>query len=55
MDGITVKILKPHALNPLDPNSGKEQRVHEFEVGQVVTLNASKARLFIKYGWAVAV
>lgn len=59
VDGIKVEILKTRDVNPLDvksvydnPAEAKEQRVHEFEVGQVVTLNASKARLFIANGWA---
>jgi hypothetical protein len=57
-DGIAVRILKDHdTVNPLDPNdkTGASRRVHEFAVGQVVTLTASKANLYIKNGWAVAV
>lgn len=56
-DEIKVRILKDHdTSNPLDPNNHSGlRRVHEFAVGQIVTLNASKANLYIAKGWAVAV
>jgi hypothetical protein len=54
IDYIKVEILKTDDVNPLDPNdkSGVARRVHEFEIGQVVVLSASKARRFIDLGWA---
>jgi hypothetical protein len=52
VDYIKVEILKTTDVNPLDPNCKEAIRVHEFEIGQVVVLSASKARRFIDLGWA---
>jgi hypothetical protein len=53
-DGTKVEILKNRGtVNPLDPNDKSgDVKLHDYNVGEVVTLNTSKANLFISNGWA---